>query len=352
MKGRLKHVAIQSVVWTLAFVFWGMARQFGQEIVDGPPARNLLGHAFFYIALGIMVATIFSFTGELLDKRLKLIKSFGVAILVNTVLYLLIFFIVITLGVTYYTLFDDGPSNWTIVVNYIFSKEGGLLLFYFFFILLLINFVKQVDKKFGPQNLLRMIRGDFYRPQEMERIVMFLDLKSSTTIAEEIGHIKFSRFLQDCFDDLNIIRKYDAEIYQYVGDEVVLIWEVPKGIRDSNCVEFYFAYSEILTMKSDYYQREYGVSPQFKCGCHVGNVVMTEIGQIKREIAYLGDVMNTAARIQGLCNENNKVFLLSEDLFKMLPSTTSYQYQFLNKIALKGKVNDVNIYSVEKASSG
>jgi adenylate cyclase len=35
------------------------------------------------------------------------------------------------------------------------------------------------------------------------------------------------------------------------------------------------------------------------------------VGDIKRDIAYHGDTLNTAARIQSVCNQYNKRFLTS-----------------------------------------
>ena len=347
MRKYTRDIVIQSFVWTVALIFWILFRQFGQELVEEPPPKSLLEHFLLYVSLGTMGGIAFVLVENFLTKKLKVIQSFGVAILVSSVLYLVIFVIMIIIGTFLYSLQGEMPVSWSIISGYLLSKEGGLLLFYLFFIFLLIDFVRQVDKKFGPGNLIRMVKGEFYRPKEVERIVMFLDLKSSTTIAEKIGHIKFSQLLQDCFQDLSIVRKYEAEIYQYVGDEAVLVWERQKGLKKMNFLQFYFAYKSKLKKRDKYYMREYGITPKFKCGCHIGKVIMTEIGEIKREIAYHGDVMNTAARIQDQCSKNEKEFLLSEELYHLLPSNIPFNIKILNKILLKGKESEVSIYSVE-----
>ncbi|MGR3301112.1 MAG: hypothetical protein ACUZ8I_01275 [Candidatus Scalindua sp.] len=52
---------------------------------------------------------------------------------------------------------------------------------------------------------------------------MFLDLKSSTTIAEEIGHRRYFEFISDFIADVTTpILNNHGEIYQYVGDEIVI----------------------------------------------------------------------------------------------------------------------------------
>jgi adenylate cyclase len=56
-----------------------------------------------------------------------------------------------------------------------------LLLIYYTFITLIINFVNQVNKKFGPGVLAPLMLGRYRNSREAERIFMFMDLKSSTT---------------------------------------------------------------------------------------------------------------------------------------------------------------------------
>ena len=119
---------------------------------------------------------------------------------------------------------------------------------------------------------------------------MFLDLRSSTTIAEKLGHEKYSRLMQDCFNDLGVVIENDAEIYQYVGDEAVLTWSMEGGLKDQNCIRAFFTFKERLERKSEYYQSTYGVQPEFKAGVNGGSVIVTEVGKYKKEIAYYGDV--------------------------------------------------------------
>ena len=179
---------------------------------------------------------------------------------------------------------------------------------------------------------------------------MFLDLKSSTTIAEKLGHIKFSRLIQDCFADLTpAIKKHKVEIYQYVGDEVVLSWPIDKGFENNNCIHCYFNYRELLNAKSDYYQQEYGVQPIFKAGIHMGEVTVAEVGLVKREIAYHGDVLNTTARIQSRCNDLKQQLLISQNLSEHLKKDERIERHLLGEELLKGKQQLVTIYGVTKA---
>lgn len=115
-------------------------------------------------------------------------------IVLRSFLFLIMFIFLIIVGVLLYTLPDKEVFNFNLVWNYIFSEEDLLILFYLLVVSFSIQFVKQMDNKFGPGNLLRMLLGEFHSPKEVERIVMFIDLKSSTTIAEKIGHLKVQPF--------------------------------------------------------------------------------------------------------------------------------------------------------------
>ena len=179
---------------------------------------------------------------------------------------------------------------------------------------------------------------------------MFLDLKASTTIAESIGHIRYSSLVQDFFRDLGVVARYDAEVYQYVGDEAVLTWKLENGLRTANCLNAFFAFKAKLARRSEYYTTRYGLVPEFKAGLNAGKIVMAEVGEIKREIAYHGDTINTAARIQGACNEFGAELLISENLHQMIdwPSNPDLQASQIGDILLKGKTQAVKLYAVEK----
>jgi len=58
----------------------------------------------------------------------------------------------------------------------------------------------------------------------------------------------------------------------------------------------------IKTLLAAYYLSKYGRVPVFKAGIHGGKVMALEVGSVKKELAYLGDIVNTTARIQGECN--------------------------------------------------
>jgi adenylate cyclase len=175
-------------------------------------------------------------------------------------------------------------------------------------------------------------------------------LTSSTTYAEKLGHIKYSQLLQDCFYDLtDIVVKHDAQVYQYVGDEVVLTWESRKGVKDNRCVSTFFEYDSVIRERSDHYQEKYGVIPEFKAGLNLGYVTVAEVGEIKKELAYHGDALNTAARIRSVCSEVGKRLLIAAELLSVLPEIDrEFSVESMGMSRLKGKKNVVGLFSIEQ----
>jgi adenylate cyclase len=212
---------------------------------------------------------------------------------------------------------------------------------------LVMAFIRQTAAMVGARILLNLMIGRYHRPREEELIFMFLDMKSSTTIAERLGHLKFSRFLQDCFRDLSAVAlKHQVEIYKYVGDEAILTWNPRDGLQDGNCLQVFFGFCEVLQARRDYYESSYGCFPEFKAGLNLGLVTVAEVGVLKREIAYLSDVLNTAARIQGKCNDLGQALLLSGALRDRLEPLGLFAFQAEGEIALRGREEKVLLFSV------
>ena len=65
------------------------------------------------------------------------------------------------------------------------------------------------------KNMVRLFLGQYHKPREVERIFMFIDLKDSTTIAENLGNEAYSSFVTEYFNDLSdAINAFGGEIYQ------------------------------------------------------------------------------------------------------------------------------------------
>jgi len=343
--------------------FWMLATAFivfyGSATIGFKSTIGHTGYSFSRVLIiGLLVSFVFSsvmatfevlFFNKLLRK-----KPLGIAITYKTLFYLLCIFIGTSIVVVInYAGEIEKPifhtdTFTTYTKEYLFNLELIANLLYWGFIISISLFILHVSDKFGQGVLLNFILGKYHHPKEEKRIFMFMDLKSSTTYAEKLGHIKYSELIQDCFFDLtDVVANNEANIYQYVGDEVVLSWDFEKGHKKNNFINTYFEYMKIIAKRSKYYENKYGIVPEFKAGISSGYATVAEVGELKKELAYHGDVLNTASRIQGVCNKYNKTLLISADLEVVLELNLGYKKELIGSIELKGKQQPVNIYSVE-----
>jgi adenylate cyclase len=218
----------------------------------------------------------------------------------------------------------------------------------FVLILLLTLFLIQINYKFGQGELWKYIRGKYFHPREEERIFLFLDIASSTTIAEKLGHIRFFNFINDFYKDItDSILMTRGEIVDYVGDEIIVNWRLSNGLMDCNCLRCVFDIEKSLEELTSKYEETYGFVPKFRSGLHYGRATVGEIGKIKKEITYFGDVMNTTSRIQGLCKEYNQQVVISEELMKRLP-LNNYEFISLGDFQLRGRSKTTTVFGVSE----
>lgn len=208
-------------------------------------------------------------------------------------------------------------------------------------------FYAEISENIGHGILINFFTGKYHTPTEEKRIFMFLDMKSSTTIAETLGHTRYFELLKAYYIDLSdAIIRFSGELYQYVGDEIVVSWKYEKGIQNNNCIKCFLAMKEDLRKRADWYDKNFGLVPGFKAGFHLGEVTTGEIGALKKEIIFTGDVLNATARIQGLCNQYQVDLLISEDLVLSLDLDSEFQIKSLGKNELRGKMENLELYTI------
>lgn len=346
-KRRWRIIRDYSVGWTLAFIFLSIVRGSG-TLELGSVQFDLWSSILVACFLGPFFGSISGYAQVLMESKVYGRMSLQ-KLLILRVIYFLLFIALLTL--VSYTLVTRVFEVNVGLAEFMVEPGSFAIYFYILTVDVFMIILAQVNLLLGGNNLKKLLLGKFYKPHEEERIFMFLDLQSSTQLAEKLGHIRYSLFIQDCFNDLAIVLENEAEIYQYVGDEVILTWELKDGLRNQNCLHAYFNFKQKLVDRRNHYIEKYGVVPFFKAGMNAGNVTVTEVGKYKKEIAYHGDTLNTAARIQGKCNDFNQELLISGYLLDQLEQD-GFSFEELAGISLRGKSEEVSIYAVVQGTGG
>jgi len=208
-------------------------------------------------------------------------------------------------------------------------------------------FMLDVDSLLGQNVLLNFVTGRYYRPRLEERVFLFIDMENSTGLAERLGPLAFhrllSRFVADLSDPIVAAR---GEIYSYVGDELIATWKLDQGTAEGRCVTACFDAMDALSRRAPDYRREFGAAVNFRAGLHCGPVVTGEMGSVKREIVFLGDTVNTAARIQDFCRQTGERVLASADLIDRLELPQGVAKRSLGDLRLRGKGADISLYAL------
>lgn len=204
----------------------------------------------------------------------------------------------------------------------------------------------------GREKFYNTFVGKYYNPCIESRIFLFLDLRDSTKMAERLGHKQWFAFVNEFIRDLSLaVIDCRGEIYQYVGDEIVVTWPLNAGFKDNACVNFFFAVQKRVAKHEAAYLKKFGFVPTFRAAIHHGEVTAGEIGLFRKEIIYTGDVLNTTKRIQGMCDPLGTNLLISEDTFRNLEDVTAFAVLQKSELALKGREKHIVVLDIRLAEA-
>lgn len=320
-------------------------------LIQGFFLMPVLNHLFFGIIYGLSISVTEIY---FIEKRFRRLK-FSTSVILRSLIYIFIFICIlliilkINMGIQNNEQFQKNVQKFGDLKTFFESKTFFIMLSTCVIMVFFINFIRQINRLMGQNVLLNYVLGKYQLPLEEELIFMFLDLKSSTTIAEKIGLKKNHGLLNDFFHDMtDSILESKGRIYQYVGDEIVVTWAMKDGISNLNCINCFFKIKKKIELNKDVYLKNYNVFPEFKAGLHCGKVITGEIGDIKKDIVYHGDTVNTSSRIQYECNTYGKSLLASEKLIDRLDIQGKYKVTSMGKIMLKGKTEELELFSIEE----
>jgi adenylate cyclase len=298
----------------------------------------------FFLAM-VMAYFLIFFMKDFFRKTSLWINMLLKAFILITGAFIINFFI----HFTYATLIVKQTASHALEIFYKNTFETPWLLQKFpewVILFILTQLIIEINEKYSPGVFVDIVLGRYVQPKDEKRIIMFIDLKDSTTIAEKLGHKEYFKFIRDFIYFISIgLMEYGGRIYQYVGDEIVVSW--PESRRNAKkCIYALIEARKSVNKNLNSFLRRYGVVPEFKAGIHVGEVTIGEIGIIKKDLVMSGDTMNTAARIRTACNELSQKFIVSKDFFDHI-NLKNWQAESLGPIELKGKNTSLELFALK-----
>ena len=215
------------------------------------------------------------------------------------------------------------------------------------------NLMYAIAELLGPGVLFAFAAGRYHRPRREERALLFVDLRASTAAAERLGEARFLDLLDAFIVDVSqAIVQNGGEIHKYVGDEIIAAWRLKPGRNDARIVRACFAARERLAARRDAYKRDFGVGADFRAALHGGAVAVGEIGSFKKEIALIGDAMNTTARILDACRQLDRDTLASSALLDRLDGLpASITPSAIAPLSLRGKSEPLELFALERVDA-
>jgi adenylate cyclase len=347
---RLRWMVLIAFSWTLIELLLYFRAFFSEIRYDYPFSENIFSA---YLLRAIILLCFSSLMGWFLliewrlgYRNMSMIAGWSIK---TALLLFIACFAITAITVAHFVIIkDESFSKALSETGYYFFHTGFFVdsLFSWLLIILVTQVVVEVDQKYSPGVFWQIITGKYSNPRTEKRIIMFLDLKDSTPIAEQLGHERYFSFIKDFIYYVSTaILENGGRIFQYVGDEVVVTWPYKRSniLKSTNTV---ILARRILQHSSDYFRRKYDFIPEFRVGLHTGEVTIGEIGVMKKDIAISGEAMNITARIRTACGELNQKFIVSDDYFES-NVLKSWQGEDLGEITLKGVEKPIKLYALK-----
>jgi len=342
-KYRMRTILYIAVFWTLIDVAVALVLK---EHITGPSTKAFLLREAAVFIMSCVMGYLFVFALRNVFRKRPPVINF----IFKSVILLAAAFVMNFLVHFVDTVFISGKDAPTAARTFLGEIQEPRLMLQHILYWLILFFITQlyieINQKYSPGVFLDILRGKYMQPQVENRIIMFIDLKDSTPIAEKLGHAQNFRFIHDFIFHVSMaLIEHGGRIYQYVGDEIVVSWLFDKR-NTMRCLAAIIEARKNLQKNANQFRNSYGIVPEFRIGIHMGEVTVGEIGVIKKDLAMSGDTMNTTARIRSACNELNQKFIMSKD-FMDSSDLKEWQGESLGVVDLKGKAESIELFSLK-----
>jgi adenylate cyclase len=221
-----------------------------------------------------------------------------------------------------------------------------------FAIFLVISEFLQMRRVIGGRTLTNLMLGRYHAPVREERVFMLVDIKGSTALAERFGDERAHAVIASVFFDIDQpILEHGGEVYSYVGDELIASWPLARGVQNARCLHCCLAICATLARRADHYRHTFGTAPDIRVALHAGPIVAGECGDAKLSIVYLGDTLNTAARIEEAAKTLGHDYLISYALLARLALPPCLRSDPLGPVRLRGRAQPIVLHSLRPAAT-
>ena len=212
--------------------------------------------------------------------------------------------------------------------------------------------ILQASSLVGRRTFRDLLFGRYRNPRAERRFFLFVDIVGSTAIAERLGPLAAHRFLAAVFSAVaEPVAACRGEIYQYVGDEIVVTLTEEEGKPEARPLRCFFLMGSSLLEQKKHFQERFSVAPGLRAALHLGEVIAGEIGESRRAIVFHGDVMNTASRLEQATRDLGCRFIASAAALQAFGPQRDFEPKDLGALVLRGRKEPIRAWAIEPARS-
>jgi adenylate cyclase len=187
--------------------------------------------------------------------------------------------------------------------------------------------------------------GAWRRGRRQRVAILFVDMRGSTKIAEEMDPAQLSVFVSSFRRRITrAARAFPGVIDKFIGDGAMIIFGVPAPGPDDagravNCGR------EIIRLVENWSaKRNFQPPVRVGVGIHIGEAYCGIVGDEDRlEFTVLGDAVNVAARIEQATKEFAEPLLVSEDVAREAGGPGAWRE--VTRDPLRGRLHQIGIFA-------
>jgi adenylate cyclase len=178
--------------------------------------------------------------------------------------------------------------------------------------------------------------------------ILFSDIRGFTSFSETMTPEELTKLLNAYLSAMSpCILEERGTIDKFIGDAIMAFWNAPLRIDNHTLHSVRAALLMVDRLKQ--FNKEHNADLAIGIGLHTGDVVVGNIGSQDRiNYTILGDVVNTASRLEGLTKKYGVGILASEEMRKRVDDK-DIAWRKLDVITVKGKSEPTTIYEARRA---
>ena len=182
--------------------------------------------------------------------------------------------------------------------------------------------------------------------------VLFSDIQGFTAFSEKFSPEDIIETLNDYLNGMaTVIENNGGEIDKFIGDAIMAVFPAQPDKKASalNAVLSAAAMLEEQYMFNKMMLDRKKAPVHTGIGIHTGEVIAGTMGSnTRKDFTVIGDVVNTASRIEGLTRQYGVSILVSEAVYQLTEDNARLHYRLVDRVRVKGRETPIKVFELFK----